>query len=303
MCNLFISNCISFARVQQVSEVCASRIPTRLEDDMDSRVSERVSHLSDMMKALTTEMQEARASLTSTQKDRDIATQEARSVELFLLGLEGQLRCLHVSSADDEERGVTDTKQSILMTMKTEHELKLVNCKRHAEKKEKEVQEIQDRLVLKQRQLSAFSEEQSKLQTGSRPLAIQPWPLLYPKASGSVLDKKYILVTRCSLCTFEFPQFDVVIASCQHLYHPWCALVVFSKGAKCVEPKCNEIADPKWQKSFGWGWTAEDTADPPVETVIGHQSPERNEGEPSTFRPKAHAGTMGSHFRATFCGK
>lgn len=169
--------------------------------------------------------------------------------------------------------------------------------------------------MLKQRQLSAFSEEQAKLQSGSRPAAIQPWPVMYPKPSGTILDKTYILVSSCSLCAFEFPEFDVVVASCQHLYHPWCALVVFSKGAKCVEPKCNEIANPKWQKSFGWGCTAEEIAEPPIQTLIGEESPLRikvepstpnggvqpstlegkaqcNGSKPSTSKGKAHAGTI-----------
>lgn len=292
--------------MQQDSEVCASRIPTRLEDDMDSRVSERVSHLSDLMKALAMEMVEARASLAPTQKDRDNAIQEARSVELFIVGLDGQLRCLCVSSTNAEEQEVIDTKKVILTAMKNEQELQLVKCKRIAEKKEEELQQLKDSFLLKQRQLSAFTEEQTKLQSGSRPSAIQPWPLMYPKPSGSVSDQIYITVSRCSLCTFEFPEFDIVVASCQHLYHPWCALVVFSKGAKCVDPKCNEIANPIWQKSFGWVWNTEEVVDPPVETIIGKESPVRNEGEPSTShgipehnertavtsKGKAHAGSI-----------
>lgn len=104
---------------------------------MDSRVSERVSHLSDMIKALATEMVEARASLTPTRKARDHAIQEASNVELFLKGLEGQLRCL--ATADEEDQVANDTKRIILQEMKTEHELTLVNCKRDAEKKEEEL--------------------------------------------------------------------------------------------------------------------------------------------------------------------
>lgn len=130
--------------VQQVSEVCASRIPTRLEEDVDSRTSERVAALNEMVKVLGSEMDEARLSLSPTRNGRDKVAQEARSVELFLQSLEGQILNLQPTATTmEEDKVLIAAKWSILDEMREDHQVKLVNSKRDAERREEELQHLE----------------------------------------------------------------------------------------------------------------------------------------------------------------
>ena len=65
-------------------------------------------------------------------------------------------------------------------------------------------------------------------------------------------DSKFFRITACSLCSFPFPHNDIVVSSCKHLYHPFCASVVFSRNSKCMAEGCQDFSHPEWHRSFGW---------------------------------------------------
>lgn len=270
---------------------------------MDSRTGERVSHLNTMIRVLGGEISDARALLAPTQSRRDLSVQETRSVELLVSSLEGQLQCVQSLAAAEEgnyapvltkfggvgkdDADIIEAKRNILEMMKADHESKLSNAKRDAERKMEELQSLESSITLKQRQLQALNEELSRLQSGSRPSRIQPWPMTYAKPSGSKLDKTYLLITPCSLCANEFLDYDVVVASCQHLYHPWCSVVVFSKWNNCVEPKCHGVANRNRQLSFGWGFVPEEMGQQQGQPLGTREVPPRIEGAPSNPNGKA----------------
>ena len=74
------------------------------------------------------------------------------------------------------------------------------------------------------------------------------WDLTSLNSESSV-----IWVTVCCLCSFPFPHSDIVISSCRHLYHPFCASVLFSNNKACVAMDCKSFSHPEWHRSFGWG--------------------------------------------------
>lgn len=271
--------------------MCASRIPTRLEEDMDSRTQERVTVMNGLLRILAEESSNSVLALAPTQGQRDQAAQESRSIELFLASLDCQLKSIQAPvSATEEGVMEVDTKRSILGIMKADHKSKLINSKRDADKKAEELQQLEASIVQKQRQLGALNEEVAKLQSGSRPSSMTPWPLTYPKPSGSLLNETNLVITQCSLCLGGFPDFDVVVASCKHLYHPWCSVVVFSKGNTCVDVSCTGVGNANWRKSFGWVLGNEEIAH--QQTSLREESPMPDEGQPSDCKGKglAHSG-------------
>jgi hypothetical protein len=110
-------------------------------------------------------------------------------------------------------------------------------------------------------------------------MVMLPWPMLYPKTTEPAPESRSIVVTVCSLCAAEFPDWDVIVASCQHLYHPWCALIVFGKANKCVHEDCPGSVNSNWCKSFGWAPPAEETLSDKDDTIEPMDTSSFNVGE------------------------
>ncbi len=69
-----------------------------------------------------------------------------------------------------------------------------------------------------------------------------------------VVDKcKYELnVMVCVICNCPFPLFDIIVCSCQHLYHPWCATIWFKTTNSCRNEECISVLHLEWLKNFGF---------------------------------------------------
>lgn len=116
----------------------------------------------------------------------------------------------------------------------------------------------ESRLVaVKQMQVDGFRAKYAQLLHGAPGLHMRPLPLLYGLGSNCG-GLGFIDVGECCLCGFSFPHSDIIVSNCRHVYHPWCALVVFSKGPNCCAIGCNHAQPIQWMMSFGWrgvhGW-------------------------------------------------
>lgn len=116
----------------------------------------------------------------------------------------------------EEDKVLNVTKRFILELMKKDRELKLVNSKRYAERGEEELQHLEVSITFKQRQLTAFNDEQAKFSAGlaHRQFCLGPFsirnqleqsfgsgetaqqdavtteePLLYPRGLSDAKDK------------------------------------------------------------------------------------------------------------------
>lgn len=101
-------------------------------------------------------------------------------------------------------------------------------------------------------QLSSLSSQLLDLKRGQSGLALHPHPIT-SSLSSSYKDLGFVKVTNCVVCDLPFPLSDILVCSCRHLYHPWCAITWFRTACKCVEKSCNSIVHPNWYKSFGFG--------------------------------------------------
>ncbi len=88
--------------------------------------------------------------------------------------------------------------------------------------------------------------------------------MVYAADGGSSLTVS-LVIKDCCLCGFPFPHCEIVVSSCRHVYHPWCALAVFSKASECCAVGCKQVQPIQWIMSFGWrgvrGWARTVTDD------------------------------------------
>ena len=107
-------------------------------------------------------------------------------------------------------------------------------------------------LQTSQVQFDALAVEKFQLKAGRSTLNFLPWPMVYsPKDPPSLSrdfedESKFLRIIACSLCSFPFPQNDIVVSSYKHLYHPFCASVVFSRNSKYMAEGCQDFSHPKW---------------------------------------------------------
>lgn len=112
-------------------------------------------------------------------------------------------------------------------------------------------------VALKRMQVGALQAEHAHLGHATAGLHMRPLPLVYSTVKayngGSTID-----IGNCSLCGFCFPHSEFLSTSCRHLYHPWCAMVVFTQGTECCVHDCHQVQPIQWIMSFGWrgvrGW-------------------------------------------------
>jgi hypothetical protein len=80
-----------------------------------------------------------------------------------------------------------------------------------------------------------------------------PFPMFYSNQGLPSYEGRFLKISDCMLCGYRFSFFDIVIASCHHLYHPWCAAIAFQNSGRCRDLDRRTLVHPDWYKSFGYG--------------------------------------------------
>jgi hypothetical protein len=102
-------------------------------------------------------------------------------------------------------------------------------------------------------QFDAISAEQLRVKRGNSTIISSPFSIFYPDQRLPSDKETFFKISDCTLCDYGFPLFDIVIASCCHLYHPWCVAIAFQNSGRCRDPECRTLVHPDWYKSFGFG--------------------------------------------------
>ena len=117
-----------------------------------------------------------------------------------------------------------------------------------------------------QSRLAALGEHLEDLKRGGDGVLLHPQPL--PNHSGDVLIREPLDIEvhrlRCSACMEWFPFGDVVLCSCNHAYHPWCAAQWFKDTNLCAQSNCGAVHQ-RWLQS--WGFSSRNATDNPK---LGH---------------------------------
>jgi hypothetical protein len=82
-------------------------------------------------------------------------------------------------------------------------------------------------------------------------LLMFPHPLPYPVGLSAAVDFE-VVVSCCEKCLVGFGFNDIILTSCRHSYHPFCALMHFRDNNSCAKPSCRKLVSPEWKKSFGF---------------------------------------------------
>lgn len=99
--------------------------------------------------------------------------------------------------------------------------------------------------------LQAYLDE---LAAGKDAVRMRPLPSCYeddvvvPRSTQPLLPPSL----KCSICSDGFPLWDVILCSCQHVYHPWCAAQWFRSNVRCAALDCG-LVPPLWYNSWGFG--------------------------------------------------
>ena len=134
-------------------------------------------------------------------------------------------------------------------------------CEKHAgqysqlcgelEQKEKVVQDLEHRSVYCDLQNNALGEQLLSLKKRQGGIRLYPHPLVYP-AESQEPRADFLKITTCVLCKCSFPHSDIIVTSCRHLYHPWCAAIHFRHHSTCIDGTCGARLSPEWCLSFGF---------------------------------------------------
>jgi hypothetical protein len=103
------------------------------------------------------------------------------------------------------------------------------------------------------RQFDALSSQIATMKRGEVGMNLRPRPLCSQFDPRAVSNSDTISLTPCALCYSGFPRKDIIVCTCGHLYHPWCAGVWFGVSSNCAHTSCGATVHPAWFTSFGFG--------------------------------------------------
>lgn len=236
--------------------MCASRIPTKQENDLGSCTLERIARMGDILRILTKEIAVSKSAQAAFGAKIVEARDVKRGLEEHRNMLEGEIEQAQTAScAGDPEAQFKIKFISGLNSANTE---KLGVAVKAIKEAEADFEGSELKVKLQELELSAITEEWNNLKSGGRPAGLHPWPMFYPVTSEEEVQVAILAITLCSLCRHGFPDRDILVAGCMHIYHPWCAYSVFGKGSRCVARNCTTAIHPSWYQSFGWGMPSDE---------------------------------------------
>ena len=228
--------------------------PTVKVEDRGIASMSRLEYFQSMHTILLMEMEGLKMDEQVALKEKDGAAQDMR---LALLMVESYEANLASHQARDGVNTASEGKRELLAELLEEQKQALARKKAEAQEKDLMAAECRRLVDLKARMCEGVRAECDRIRYGRHSGSLTPVPLVYPDSAfgeDNSPERKFLKITKCALCGYRFPKSDIVIASCKHLYHPFCAKVTYESGYKCAAANCSDkLVDPDWHRSFGWG--------------------------------------------------
>lgn len=141
--------------------------------------------------------------------------------------------------------------EKLYRSLVTQHEQQYKTLQEQSALQEIALKDLQQKTQFFDRQYAALGEKVISLKKKNLGFVMYPHPLCYP---SEPLDRRCDLlqITHCVFCKSGFLYNDAIVASCRHLYHPWCAMVHFRLHTRCFDSSCDVLMSPEWYKSFGF---------------------------------------------------
>jgi len=97
-------------------------------------------------------------------------------------------------------------------------------------------------IVEMKRHCAAVSDQCVLMEKGGG-LALWPKPALHPPMPiDAYVNPPTLQLHPCVFCNRDYPYFDIVVASCKHIYHIFCVVAVTDLQNRCT--RCDEVFHP-----------------------------------------------------------
>lgn len=187
-----------------------------------------------------------------------------RETECLVGTFKGQQEVKGKLIEDMKSLGVDVGRELIKLEMLEEQlaseEKNLIEANFNLQRAETTLATLAQKILCHRLEFDALVAQSWSLKRGRIDCSFCPRPAIYAPMEENPLEltsfsaeTSFLGITVCSLCSFPFPHNDIIVSSCRHLYHPFCASVVFSNTNKCMAVGCKAMSHPEWHRSFGWG--------------------------------------------------
>lgn len=157
------------------------------------------------------------------------------------------------------------------------HSKKMTDLTATEEQLRASLDDVTGKVLGTQSRLAALAQHLHELKSGEDGVLFHPHPL--PNYSEDVIPKEPVDITihrlRCAACMEGFPFGDLLLCSCKHAYHPWCAAHWFRDTSLCAYSNCGAV-HPRWLQSWGFS-----SFKPTVHPHVGNVDVFGTTGKPS----------------------
>lgn len=236
---------------REVEEEKVVLIPSGPEREKD------ITEIKDLLSLVRLQLHAVTEEYGSTGKQRVELSNKAAHEEGVMRRTEAKVAKFKEMLADPDQAykvhdgsGKNEAYHEMVRDAKIDYEaavMELQQCSKTSER-------LQSKQTCLTRQFDALTLQLAHLKRGEVGVSLRPRPMCTMfdhRNCDSVPDP--ILVTPCALCLSPFPLKDVIVCTCGHLYHPWCAGVWFKVSSTCADSSCSEMVHPNWFRSFGFG--------------------------------------------------
>ena len=221
--------------------------------------------MENLLRVLMMEVEALKVNFSSTEVEKEEARGKVRVLELVCDSFDAKLQSLMKMDSNFLKSNPPDlvglknneARKTLLEEVVDEKKLELNTMKMEAAKLEHVAHECQRLLQLKQIMLDGVKAECELLKMEKASLGFNHTPIAYPNhkiVNDDLGEIMFLKITICSLCGFGFPKSDIIVSSCKHIYHPFCAKIVYQSGNRCADLNCTQaLVDPDWFRSLGVG--------------------------------------------------
>lgn len=116
-------------------------------------------------------------------------------------------------------------------------------------KAESDLAILRREIVDMKRHTAAVNDQCVQMEKGGG-LSLWPKPALHPPMTNDAqVNPPTLQLHPCVFCNRGYPYYDIVVASCRHIYHIFCAVAVTNLQNRCT--RCDEVFHPQWWQNFG----------------------------------------------------
>ena len=233
---------IQYREVQHVSD--STETPKALKD------------LLDLMKLVGLQLHAVTEDLRSAEKEKLELSTKASQEEGVLRRTEAKvlkLQKVHAEAQNEHSAAVPSNKAEAYHEMVRDAMVDYNVAVLELNQCTLQYKELEIRQMCLRTQFDALSSQVAHMRRGEVGVSLSPRPLCSQFDFQKPSDFEAISMRPCALCMSGFPLNNIIVCTCGHLYHPWCAGIWFRVASTCADASCGTTVHLAWFSSFGFG--------------------------------------------------